>query len=55
MTTFIGQKIKMQLVADEDCSSTRGCWTENPRKSEGYWGFCTAFHNLYVGYLFHDS
>jgi hypothetical protein len=55
MATFVSQKTNTQLIADEDWSSTAGCWTENPKNSEGYWGFSTASHNLYVGYLFHDS
>jgi hypothetical protein len=48
------QKTKMQLVAIEDWFSTASCWRENPRNLVGYVGFFTAFHDLYVGYLFHD-
>lgn len=54
MTTFMGRKTQMQLIADEDWFSTASCWTENPRSFERYLEFFTAFHNLYVGYLFHD-
>jgi hypothetical protein len=54
MTTFMGQKTKLPLVADEDWFSTASGWTENPRNFEGYLRIFTAFHNLYVGCLFHD-
>jgi len=50
----MGQKTKMQFVTDEDCYGACHLLDRNSQNFRGTFGIFTAFHNLYVGYLFHD-
>jgi len=50
----MGQKTKMHLIADEDCYSTCHLLDRNSQNFLGIFGVFTSFHNLHVGYLFHD-